>query len=66
MQFFFYFREYTDKILNIRKEVKVIGRKRQTPLERGWTSAQLTGKKYGYPEYPIPDGSDFLISENQT
>ena len=44
----------------------MIGRKRQTPLERGWTSAQLTGKKYGYPEYPIPDGSDFLISENQT
>merc|ERR1712012_411325 len=26
------YEEYTDKILNIRKEVKVIGRKRQSPL----------------------------------
>ena len=43
----------------------MIGRKRQTPLERGWTSAQLTGKKYGYPEYPIPDGNNFPLVKSQ-
>ena len=32
------------------------GRKRQSVLERGWTSASPQGKKYGQPESNNPDG----------
>ena len=50
------------EIQNKAKGIKV-GRRRQTPLERGWTSASNQGRAYGPPDAKNPD-DDFSNFES--
>lgn len=48
----FFQRKYEDELIEARAAgfVKRSARKRQTPLERGWTSASPQGRKFGPPD----------------
>ena len=49
------FDAYSEDVKKAQTLVSVKGRKRQTPLERGWTSANPQGRKFGPPESSDPD-----------
>ena len=51
--------------------LKARGRKKYTPLQRGWTSATPMGQKFGPPESTNPDGNlnyyiHFPVSRRET
>ena len=59
-KFLLIYREYEKNIETVRKKLSKKRSKRQTPLERGWTSKGFLGRHFGYPEYDIPDGKIFI------
>ena len=61
----FFSRAYREEVIEIQNKAKGIkvGRRRQTPLERGWTSASNQGRAYGPPDAKNPD-DDFSNFES--